>query len=219
MWVSAPLFRDRLEAGRRLADAFRKSPTPDVVVGLARGGVQVAVEVARALKAPLDVVAVRKVGHPLQPEYAIGAVAPPQAVYLRASDGLSEEEVAKAVGEAQRAAEILDRRLHENRPPLDLEGAATLLVDDGLATGATMIAAVRWARGQGAKRVIAGVPVAAEQSVELLRPEVDELVAVYELPHFGAVGLWYETFAQVTDDEVLRLLEAGPSTTKSAATA
>jgi putative phosphoribosyl transferase len=203
-----PLFRDRFDAGRRLAGELREQWSPEtVVVGLARGGVQVASEVARALASPLDVVAVRKIGHPLQPEYAIGAVAPGDAVYVRGPDGLTEAEVAEAVESARARAEELDRRLHAAHPPLDLGGKTVLLVDDGLATGATMIAAARWARRHGAGRVVAAVPVAASSSVELLREEIDELVCPHILDALGAVGLWYGDFPQAGDKEVLRLLD------------
>lgn len=209
LWmVGRPLFRDRFEAGRRLAEALRHECGGDaVVVGLARGGVQVAAEIARALRARLDVVAVRKIGHPWQPEYALGAVTPGDGVYVRASNGLTEQQVARAVATAKDAAVALDRRLHVRRPAASLQGRTVLLVDDGLATGATMIAAARWARAAGAGRVVAVVPVAAAESAELVREEVDEFVSLYELAYFGAVGVWYETFSQVDDEEVLRLVD------------
>jgi putative phosphoribosyl transferase len=220
VWVRGGLpFRDRFEAGRRLADALRDERGPDlVIVGLARGGVQVAAEVARALGAPLDVVAVRKIGHPWQPEYAIGAVTPGDGVYLRASNGLTESEVAQAVVATKDAAAALDRRLHCRRAPAGLGGKTALIVDDGLATGATMMAATRWARQAGATRVVAAIPVAAAETAALVRKEVDALVALHELSAFGAVGLWYEEFPQVNDDEVIRLLDdAAAARTRSVA--
>ena len=200
-------YRDRFDAGRKLAAALRDAPRPDVVVGLARGGVQVAAEVARALGAELDVVAVRKVGHPWQPEYGIGAVVPGGVAYVRGSDGLTEEQVARAVARARTDAEELDRRLHALHPPADLRSKDVLLVDDGLATGSTMIAAARWARAAGARRVSAAVPVAAAETAAVVRGEVDELTCPSEPAVFGAVGFWYEEFAQVDDAEVLRLLD------------
>lgn len=172
-----PIFRDRADAGRKLAAALSDDLRRDaVVVGLARGGISVAAEVARILGAPLDVVAVRKIGHLWQSEYAIGAVAPGNGVYLRGNDGMSEEEVAEAVDRTRREAEELDARLHARHPPLPLAGRTAILVDDGLATGATMIAAVRWARACGAGRVVAAVPVAASQSAVGLRTEADVVV-------------------------------------------
>jgi len=204
-----PLFADRLDAGRQLGLALAGERGPDtIVVGLARGGVQVAAEVARALAAPLDVVAVRKVGHPLEPEYALGAVTPGEGVYLRAHDGLSDEQLAAAVRQAQARADELDRELHAGRPPLDPAGKNVIVVDDGLATGATLVAALRWARSREPKRLVAAVPVASVQGAAAARAEADELVCPYVVGDLGAVGLWYGTFAQVGNDEVLRLLEA-----------
>ena len=207
-WIfDEPLFRDRFDAGRQLARELRKERgAGTVVVGLARGGVQVASEVARELDLPLDVVAVRKIGHRCQPEYAIGAVAAGDGVYVRGSDGLTEAEVAEAMERARARAEELDRCLHAARRRLDLDGKTVLLVDDGLATGATMIAAVRWARSRGAGRVVAAVPVAARPSAALLQGEADELVCPHALDEFRAVGVWYRDFPQVGDEEVLRLL-------------
>lgn len=202
------LFTDRRDAGRVLAAALVDERRPGaVVVGLARGGVVVAAEVARVLGLPLDVVAVRKVGHPWQPEYALGAVAPDDGVYVRGPDGLSDEELAAAVEAAKARAVELDRTLHAGRAPVLLEGRPCLLVDDGLATGATMIAAVRWARGRKASRVVAAVPVGASQSAAVLRREADAVVCPHELSDLGAVGVWYGAFDQVEDTEVVALLE------------
>ncbi len=210
--LRSPRFPDRFEAGRELASRLAEEPGQEtVVVGLARGGVQVASEVARALGAPLDALAVRKVGHPLQPEYAVGAVAPGVTAYVRAHDGLTDAEIAAAVSVARKAADDLDRRLHRQQASVPVAGKTTLLVDDGLATGATMIAAARWAYAAGARRVVAAVPVGAAQTVARLRREVDEVVCVRESESFGAVGLWYVVFDQVGDDEVIQLLAEAAS--------
>jgi predicted phosphoribosyltransferase len=208
-WVlgPAPLFSDRREAGRSLAGLLAGEVEEGaVVVGLARGGVVVAAEAARALGLPLDAVAVRKIGHPRQPEYAIGAVAPGDGVYVRAADGLTVEQLRAAAAAAKAQAAALDRRLHAEQPPLDLTGRPCILVDDGLATGATMIAAVRWARARGASRVVAAGPVGAGETVELLRWEADRVVCPHALDAFLAVGCWYDEFDQVEDKDVLRLL-------------
>ncbi len=203
-----PLFLDRVDAGRRLGDALQGERGRDpVVVGLARGGVQVAAEVARALEAPLDVVAVRKVRHPWQPEYALGAVTPGDGVYVRGPDGLTEEQVAGAVATAVEQAVELDGRLHARRPSTPLEQRTAILVDDGLATGSTMIAAARWAKAGHAARVVAAVPVAAAESALRLRQEVDDVVALETPTRFFAVAAWYVRFPQVDDDEVLQLLD------------
>jgi putative phosphoribosyl transferase len=203
-----PLFADRGDAGRMLAAELEGERGQEpVVVGLARGGVVVAAEVARGLAAPLDIVAVRKVGHPWQPEYGIGAVTPGDGVYVRGPDGLTDEQVATAVEASQAKAVLLDQRLHAEHVPLELGGKTVLLVDDGLATGATMIAAVRWARAARAARVVAAVPVAAAESLELVRAEADEVVCPYALTQFLAVALWYASFPQVDDEEVIRLID------------
>lgn len=207
--AEAPLFADRRDAGRLLARRLESERGTDaVVVGLARGGVVTAAEVASVLRLPLDVVAVRKVGHPWQPEYAIGAVTPGDGVYVRGPDGLTDEQVQAAVGGAKSRAEELDRRLHQDSGPVELAGKTCVLVDDGLATGATMIAAVRWARSRGAARVVAAVPVAALASLPLVEAEADAAVCLHELDPFVAVGFWYGTFDQVEDGEVKRLLAA-----------
>jgi putative phosphoribosyl transferase len=205
--LAEPLFLDRTDAGRQLGDALQDERGRDpVVVGLARGGVQVAAEVARALEAPLDVVAVRKVRHPWQPEYALGAVTP-GGVYVRGSNGLTEEQLAQAVAAAEEQALELDRRLHARRSSMSLERKTAILVDDGLATGATMIAAARWAKAARAGRVVAAVPLAAAESARLLRLEVDDVVALYTPRRFFGVAAWYVRFPQIDDDDVLQLIE------------
>jgi len=209
-WLrGAPLFADRASAGRALGRELEPERGPElVVVGLARGGVQVAAEVGRVLGAPLDVVAVRKIGHPLQPEYGLGAVTPGDGVYVRAGDGLTPAQLAAVVEETRAKAALLDRRLHAEHPPVDLYDRTVLLVDDGLATGATMIAAVRWARAAGARRVVVGVPVAPVASVSLLRAEADRVVALHRLRRFVSVGSWYASFPQADDADVIDLIAA-----------
>lgn len=211
---SDALFRDRAHAGRVLASALDDELHPDaVVVGLARGGVPVAAEVARALRLPLSFVAVRKVGHPQQPEYAIGAVTSFGDIFLRSRNGLAEEQVAAAVVSALEAAAQLDERLHDSQPAFSLEGRHVLLVDDGLATGATMVAAVRSSWRRAAVRVVVAAPVGSAHAVSLLRQEADRVVCPYAFTYFGAVGTWYDDFNPVGDDEVLSILAmnaAGP---------
>jgi putative phosphoribosyl transferase len=202
------VFENREEAGQRLAEAIVVDPGEDaVVVGLARGGVVTAEEVARALRLPLDALAVRKVGHPWQPEYGIGAVTPRGGVYIRANDGLTERELADAVAAASRKADELDARLHARRAAIDVAGRTCLLVDDGLATGATMTAAVRWARQRGARRVVVAVPVGAAETVSRLEAEADAVVVLEASGAFTAVGLWYRDFEPVGDIEVAALLD------------
>jgi len=203
------LFHDRLDAGRQLAAALERTQLGDaVVVGLARGGVPVAAEVARCLSLPLDALAVRKIGYPWQPEYGIGAVTPGRGgVYVRSPEDLGEAELRRVIELALAKADVLDRILHEHHRPLDLNGKTAVLVDDGLATGATMVAAVRWARSHGAVRIVVAVPVGAVQSLRFLRQEADEVVCPHAQANFGAVGYWYDVFTQLENEEVVVLLD------------
>lgn len=206
------LYRDRAEAGRVLAATLGDVEPDPLVFGLMRGGVAVAAEVAAHLGAPLDALAVRKIRHPRQPEYALGAVAPGAGgVYVRGSDGLDDREVAHAVAEAVREAHRLDDRLHAGHAPPSRRGRTVVLVDDGLATGSTMIAAARWARAGHPAATIAAVPVAAQQSVDAVVAEVDRLVCPHVLEDLCAVGTWYVDFSQVSDEDVLRLLTEVPA--------
>ncbi|HSK15038.1 MAG TPA: phosphoribosyltransferase family protein [Gaiellaceae bacterium] len=205
----SPLFRSREEAGRRLARALAAHGIRDgVVVGLARGGIVPAAEIARGLGLPLDVLAVRKIGHPRQPEYAIGAVTPGGGRFVRSAEGLGDEVLEAAVAEALARAEELDRVLHADVPALDPAGETVILADDGLATGATMRAAIRWARRAGAARVVVAVPVGPDETVEALGAEADEVVCLERPLFFGAVAFWYAEFGQVASEEVVSLLAA-----------
>jgi putative phosphoribosyl transferase len=215
MWTyEARGFRDRHAAGKLLArelatsGALGESPGGVVVVGLARGGVEVAAEVAASLDAPLDALAVRKVGHPWQPEYGIGAVAPGGVRFIRSHDGLTEEQVAEAVHAAEVKAKVLDAGLHERVARVPVADATCVLVDDGLATGGTMLAAILWARAQGARRVVVAVPVGAAATVRGIAREdgVDAVVCPVTPLEFGAVGFWYDDFHQVSDEDVASLL-------------
>jgi predicted phosphoribosyltransferase len=214
---SAILFQDRHDAGRRLAvllEPFRGERP--VVVGVPRGGVPVAAEVARALGAPLDVAVVRKIGAPRNPEYAIGALAEGgvhvlsgEAVRaLGLSDTALEALIARVEGEL---AERL-RRYRGAREPVELAGRTAILVDDGLATGRSALAAVDSLRKRDAARVILATPVAAPESVKRLRAHADEVVCLETPADLWAVGSWYVDFAPTTDEEVRALLaeSAGP---------
>ncbi len=204
------LFADRVDAGRKLAAALAKVDLGDdaVVVGLARGGVPVAAEVARLLSLSLDALVVRKIGFPRQPEYGIGAVAAGSGgAYVRSDEGLSEQAVQRAIEQAEVEAAALDQLVHAHVERATLRGRTTVLVDDGLATGGTMTASVRWARAAGASRVVVAAPVAAVATADLLRDEADEVVCLDEPSQLGAVGLWYRVFTQVETHEVVALLE------------
>jgi predicted phosphoribosyltransferase len=205
-------FRDRTDAGRILAGSLRHlAGRPDVVVlGLPRGGVPVAYEVATALGVPLDVLLARKLGVPGHPELAMGAVAGGGVQVLNRAvvDGLRISADAVDQVAAREAAEVERREqaYRSGRARPSLAAKVVVLVDDGLATGATMRAAVAAARAQFPARVVVAVPVGAGQTCAALAPEVDELVCVRTPASFHAVSQWYDDFAQVTDDQIRALL-------------
>jgi predicted phosphoribosyltransferase len=212
--MQAEGFRDRREAGARLASRLAAKPSDHqlVVCALARGGVPVGFEVATRLNVPLEVLIVRKLGAPGQPELAIGALAP-DGVRVLNTDlvrllGVSPAELDAITA---READELARREREyrmGRPAPDLIDKAAVLVDDGLATGASMEAAVAWARHRRAAHVIVAVPVASDSAVARLAREADEVIAVDVPPRFNAVGAWYQDFSQTSDAEVLDLVAA-----------
>lgn len=202
------MFVDRADAGRKLANALAQyRGEPDgVVLGIPRGGVVVAAEVARALELPLDIAVAAKVGAPGNPEYAVGAVAPDGDVTANPSSGFSADEVKRLAGAAHEKVARYTDRLRAGRPPLELQGRTVLLVDDGLATGLTAMAAADWLRRQGVGTLIVAVPVAARGAVELLGQHADTVIALDEPSSFYAVGQFYERFGQTEDSEVERLL-------------
>jgi predicted phosphoribosyltransferase len=213
--MSSPPFRDRHDAGRRLADALaRRAPLhAPVILALPRGGVPVGWEVARALGAPLDVMVVRKLGVPGHEELAMGAIA---------SGGIRvvSDEVVQALAIPARVLadtaateedELLrrERAFRGDRPATRLAGCTVVLVDDGLATGSTMLAAVAAARAASAARVVVAVPVAPGETCSMLSEHADEVLCLSTPARFRAVGDWYDDFSQVDDDEVRRLLGMG----------
>jgi putative phosphoribosyl transferase len=205
-------FRDREEAGRLLAEQLREyAGEAPLVLALPRGGVAVGYEIARALDAPLDVMMVRKLGVPWHPELGMGALAEGGAVYINQEvlqeAELEPEELWTVIAEEARELERRVQRYRGGRPLPELTGRTVILVDDGLATGGTARAAVRALRGFGAGRIILAVPVAASQTAEQLREEVDALVCVQEPGNLWAIGTWYEDFHQMSDEEVLVLLD------------
>jgi len=207
-------FRDRREAGRRLAERLSglRASSP-LVLGLPRGGVPVASEVAKALRAPLDILVVRKLGVPYQPELGMGAVGEDGVRVLNA-DVLRQARVTEsqlAQVEARERAEVEERaaRLRGGRPAIPLQARTVVIVDDGLATGGTARAAVRVARERGAARVILAVPVAPPETVAALRRDADDVVAVETPEPFFAIGGWYSDFSPTSDDEVIALLTQG----------
>lgn len=207
-------FADRREAGQSLAtELLRFKDQNPVVLALPRGGVPVGFEIATKLNAPLDVVLVRKIGHPAQPELAVGAIAEGEKL-----EKVIDEKEAAELGVprayldheiARQAREIEHRRrlYFKGRPPLDIRHHTALVVDDGIATGATMRAALRAVRQRGPDKVVLAVPVAPADTIESLGPEVDEIVCLSTPEQFGAVGLFYGDFRPVEDETVVDLLD------------
>ena len=206
-------FRDRVDAGKALAGHLRKyAGRPDVIVlALPRGGVPVGYEVAHALGAPLDVFIVRKLGVPGHEEYAMGAVASGGVRVLNddavRSLGLSDETVDRVTARELAELNRRERLYRGDRPEPDLKGRTVILVDDGLATGSTMKAAVKALAARAPARIVVAVPIAAADTCEALRREVDEVVCALTPEPFHAVGLWYDNFSQTSDEEVRDLLE------------
>jgi predicted phosphoribosyltransferase len=206
-------FYDRADAGRRLAALLTHyRHRPDVLVlALPRGGVPVGFEVATALEAPLDVFLVRKLGVPFQPELAMGALASGGTRVLNPlvteALALAPEIMESVVAREQAELERRERVYRSGRPAPEVKGKTVILVDDGIATGSTMRAAVLALREQGAKEIVVAVPVAPQSAVAELSSLADELVCVLEPRDFFAIGEWYQDFAQLTDEEVNRLLQ------------
>ena len=207
----SPMFRDRIDAGRRLGALLAGVGLADpVVLGIPRGGVIVAAQVASVLGSPLDVAVTRKIGAPHNRELAIGAIAPGVEIW----DGALLERFTVDAGYlrevvASEEAEILRRtaRYRRARPTLDVSGRTVIIVDDGLATGSTALAAVRWSRSAGAGHVVVAVPVAAPSTLDIVADEADSVEAIDTPTSFHAVGEWYEDFTQTTDEEVVAALE------------
>lgn len=215
-------FKDRVNAGQILANKLSKyAAQKPLVLGLPRGGVPVAFEVAKALKAPLDVYIVRKLGVPGQEELAMGAIATGDVRVLNQGviDALQISEEAIET-ETRKEKDELKRRealYRGGRPALDVTNRTVLLIDDGIATGSTIKAAIAALKKQKAGRIIVGVPVAPPSTIEELRKEVDEVVCVSTPEFFIAISLWYDEFPQTSDDEVRELLEKAEKNMRAAA--
>ncbi len=206
------LFRDRWQAGEELAEHLSCSLAKEaLILGIPRGGVAVAAEVARRLKAELDVIVARKLGAPMSAELAIGAVTANGGRFL--NEGLLRElEIPASYVEAVTAQEMAEARRREglyrgSRPKSRLEGRIVIVVDDGLATGATMRAAVRSVRRENPAKLVVAVPVGSQEARDALAPEVDELICLNTPTPFYAVGLYYERFDPIDDAEVQQILQ------------
>jgi predicted phosphoribosyltransferase len=210
--LSRPLFRDRADAGRRLGGevAARIVTGKAIVLALVRGGVPIGAEVAAALKAPLDIIVVRKLGVPWQPELAMGAIAGGTRVLddlIIQELGISSDETDQVVKRETKELERREQLYRGGLPAPALHGRIVVLVDDGSATGSTMVAAVRHARAANPEKVIVAVPVGSPDACARLRREADECICLAEPASFSSVGEWYEEFHQVTDSEVQSLLK------------
>lgn len=204
-------FADRREAGEALSEALATLRDDDaVVLAIPRGGVEVAGELASRWGWPLDIVVPRKVRAPGNPELGLGAVAPGVRVLdeamvrtLGVSESYLEREIAEQEAEIRRREDAYRR----GRDPVAVSGKTAIVVDDGVATGGTAVAALRWARAQGASRVVLAIPVAPREAVARLEREADDVVCLHSPDPFFAVGQWYVSFPQVSDEEVVRMLE------------
>lgn len=211
------LFANRQDAGRRLAKALLSYRNwHPVVLALPRGGLPVAAEVASSLDAPIDLVLVRKIGLPSQPELAMGAVVDGGApIVVRNNDVILCAGVAADEFDAVCAMELaeIERRRQRyvgDRPRVEIAGKTAIVIDDGIATGATMKAALRAIRMRGPKELVLAVPVAPAETIEDLRGEVDALICLATPAIFGAIGYFYDDFRQVSDDEVISILHRFP---------
>lgn len=206
-------YEDRRDAGRRLAERVAELELDDpVVLGLPRGGVPVAVEIAGRLGAPLDVVVVRKVGAPHNPEYGIGAVGEGDVVILNEEPmrqlGLSRDDLQDSIQAEQDELKRRVDRYRRGREAVPLADRSVVVVDDGLATGVTATAAARVLRARGVEHIVLAIPVGPPDNVEQVGTHYDDVVVLQTPDRFRAVGMWYRDFGQTTDDEVVDLLDA-----------
>ena len=213
MYERNEIFADRAEAGRLLAERLRTSDLDQpVVLALARGGAPVGYEIARELKAPLDVLLVRKIGAPSQEEFALGAVVEGEPPIVVLNEGVPQRFMRHVNEEAARQAEEIERRrqlYRGGRPLVHVAGRSTIIVDDGIATGATFRAALEAMKQMDVARLIAAIPVAPAESLQLIKALADEIVCLATPEPFYAVGLHYGDFSQTTDAEVMDLLQEG----------
>jgi putative phosphoribosyl transferase len=212
-------FQDREDAGRRLAQALPDyANRKDVIVlGIPRGGVPVAFEVAKALNAPLDIFLSRKLGVPGQEELAFGAIATGETRVLDQeiieAIGISEEQIERVTARVKKELERRENLYRGSRAPLKLEGLTVVLVDDGIATGSSMRAAIQALRQMKPARLVVAVPVAPLSTCNRLKHEVDDLICLYSPKDFYAIGQFYENFSQLADEEVTELLRRAPEPT------
>jgi len=204
------VFHDRADAGRQLAAALASLTGPIVILAIPAGGVPVGYEIAKALRAPLDLCLAHKIGAPGNPEFAIGSVDASGNLVLDdvaiATLSISRRYIAEAASREREALAVRMERYRGDLPALELAGKLVVVVDDGLATGATALAALKSLAGAGAAKRLFAAPVASAEAIVRISPEADDVVVLYAPSHFGAVGQFYKDFSQVGEEEVLSLL-------------
>ena len=214
-------FKDRIDAGKQLAQELKvyKNDPEAITIALPRGGVVIGFEISKALNLPLDIVVPRKIGAPGNEEFAIGAVAEDGEPMLNEEVvklyNISKKYIDETIEKEKKEAQRRLKTYRGDRQPLDLKNKTAIIVDDGIATGATMIAAIHSTKAKGASKIVVAVPVGAPDSVEKVRALVDEVVCMDTPAFFGAVGAFYEVFPQTTDEEVIGMLKNSKSSEKS----
>jgi putative phosphoribosyl transferase len=207
------IFKDRIEAGEKLAEKFKEysEKKNTIILALPRGGVVVGFEIAKKLNLPLDLVVTRKIGAPNNEEYAIGAITENgEGIFdQRAINhlGVTKEYLNKKIVEEKKEAQRRLKGYRVGRQPLDLKNKTVIIVDDGLATGLTMRAAIKSVKKQKVKEIIVAIPVTARDSLEIVKNEVNKVIYLDSPTYFGAVGAFYENFGQTTDKEVINLMK------------
>ena len=203
------MFNDRADAGRQLAEKLRKySGENSILLAIPRGGVTVAYEISKELKIPVDVIIVRKVGHPYNPEYALGAVGVDGSfIHTAHGQGVSQEYIDSMVREKQSEAKERYLELRGDKPPIDLKDKIAILVDDGVATGSTMLMAVMLVKEKNPKKIVIAVPVAPPDTIKQLEKVADEVINLLAPYGFMAIGQYYRDFSQVSTEEAKRMLE------------
>jgi predicted phosphoribosyltransferase len=205
-------FKDRIDAGRQLAKELKKYAERDdvIVLALPRGGLPIGYEIAKKLKVPLDVIVARKIGAPHNPEFGIGAVTEGGMAVVNIDAvrvlGVSKDELNQLATEEANEVERRRKLFRGDRPELQIEGKTVILVDDGLAAGATALAAIRYLRSKNPKQIVFAVPVCPKDTADYLRKEVDDLICPNIPDHFTAVGVWYDNFPQLSDEDALAIL-------------
>lgn len=203
------MFKDRIEAGMQLADKLLPHKNgPLIILAIPRGGLPIGAMVAKGLNAPLDVALTKKIGHPYQKEFAIGAVSLEDMV-LADNVAVSEEYISKETTRIREILKARHQRYYQHTSPQDLKNKTIIVVDDGIATGNTLLATIAMVKKQEPAKIIVGIPVAPGSGIQLLKsnPDVDEVVCLREPVNFRAVGQFYEQFPQVSDEEAVQWLE------------